>query len=339
MQFAPIFLGNEPENADDQAVDDDTKLLVPVSVPVPVHAPRPSTSGVRSKRNTDKTLYLCSEKAKYCPLCRKRYAKRMVNHMKTQHPNSEVFVSRISPRMVDFIAPENENERKFIKYVKHAELLHAMCIFCEDEKSFSPHYWIDHVRSHTGEYGNACELCGKICSFSSHCNVPTTKIDNFNLRDEHMIAYRCNECNYVQTIPENIRTHLANQHDLYDEDERNFQVFTLLPAFRSLPKQNNPHEQPQIQGKRNRFFFHSSSINLCDNNQLLWSFSKYATCISFIYYLFAIFRSSTKIRLHKKILHPLSKEFMAEELSNASDVNFSVIFRCFLSSFSKIQYL
>lgn len=314
-----FFSGNLPENVDDEAVDDDTELLVPVSVPVPVHTPRPSTSGVHSKRNTDKTLYLCSKKAKYCPLCRKRYA-RMVNHMKTQHPDSEVYVSRISPRMVDFIAPENENERKFIKYVKHSYahdmLLQTMCIFCEDEKSFSSHYWIDHVRSHTGEYGNECGICGKICSFSSHCNFPTTKIDSFNLRDEHMMAYRCNECNYVQTIPENIRTHLANQHDLYDEDERNFQVFTLLPAFRSLPKQNSPHEQPRIQGKRNRFFF----------IQVLSIFAIIISCYGrfqtgphalapnamLISHLFAIFRSSTKIRLNKKILHPLSKEFSSK---------------------------
>lgn len=247
MEFLEFFLIILViERSIDEDVGDDTELLVPV----PVSVPRPSTSVVRSKRNIDKTLYLCSEKARYCPLCRKRYT-RMVHHFKTVHPDEEVYVSRISPRMVDFISPENENERTFIKYMKHnSELMQTVCIFCEDSKSFSAHYWIDHMRSHTGEYGNVCEICDKFSCFSRHCNAPTTKIDNFNLRNEHMIAYRCNVCNYVQTNPDNMRTHLANHHDLNDEREENFQVFTLLPAFHSLIKQNNPNEQQPIQGKK-----------------------------------------------------------------------------------------
>lgn len=201
-------------------------------------------------QNNDKSLYLCSEKAKTCPLCKKRYSRIMVPHFISQHPNDEVFVSRISPQMVDYIAPENVDHRTFIKFVKnHSVQLQTVCIFCETMKSFPADYWPDHYRSHTGEYANLCEVCDKICSTSNHCNVGTTRMDNFDLRTENMIAYRCNECNYVQTDQHNIRTHLEKQHDLYDAGERNFQVFTLLPRFCDLARQNDPNVE-QIQGKR-----------------------------------------------------------------------------------------
>lgn len=236
------MLVNEPEQLIEE---EDAELLVPVAVTVP----QPPTSNAHLKRNTDKTLYLCSEKAKTCPLCRKRM-KFMVSHFKTQHPNDEVFVSRISSKMVDFIAPQNENERTFIRDRKHnANYIQTMCIFCEDTKIFMPNYWIDHMASHTGEYGNVCDVCDKLCSFGKHCDKPATRIDNLNLRYEHLIAYRCNECNFVQMKIQNIRAHLANQHGLYDEGEQNFQVFTLLPSFCSLVRQSDPNEQEQISGK------------------------------------------------------------------------------------------
>lgn len=244
MEFFSIPV-NEPE--------DDTELLVPVAVSAPVPALGPSISNAYSKRNTDKALYFSSERAKTCPLCWKRN-KYMVYHFKTQHPNEEVFISRISSKMVDYIAPQNENCRTFIKFIKSSmkqnkELLQTVCIFCEQIRYFSADYWFDHMASHTGEYGNMCEICGKLCSFGVHCKKSATKIDSFDLRHEHLIAYRCNECNFVQRKVQNIRAHLANQHGLYDGGEEHFQVFTLLPAFRSLVRQNDPNEQQQIPGK------------------------------------------------------------------------------------------
>lgn len=161
----------------------------------------------------------------------------MVSHFKLQHNEYEVFVSRISPKMVEYAAQDND-QRKFAKHIKHhSEHVQAVCLFCENEKIFSAHYWTDHMRSHTGEYGNRCVMCQKLCSFSTHCNVATLKEDNFDLRDQDLNAYRCNECNYVQIYENNMRTHLENQHGLYDADGQYYQMFTLLPAFCSLPKQ------------------------------------------------------------------------------------------------------
>lgn len=174
----------------------------------------------------------------------------MVHHFKTQHPNEEVFVSRISPKMVDFVAPQNESERIYIKYVGlREEYLITECIFCEKTQRFNANYWMLHMTNHLGEYSYMCEVCDNPCGYARHCNIAARKIDTFDLRKEHLIAYRCNECNFVQRRIQNIRAHLANQHGLYAEGEENFQVFTLLPAFRSLPRQNDPNQQQQIQGE------------------------------------------------------------------------------------------
>lgn len=192
----------------------------------------------------------------------------MVYHFKACHPNDEIFISRISPKMVDYIAPQNESQRKFIKFLKRkGEHLQSMCIFCEEIKTFSAYYWIVHMAGHTGEYVYMCEVCGKLCSHAKHCNITATKLDDFELRHEHLIAYRCKECNFVQKKIENIRAHLATQHGLYDGGEENFQVFTLLPAFRSLTRQNDPNEQQQqIQGvlnyKRIKLCFVNPNANL-----------------------------------------------------------------------------
>lgn len=238
-------------------------MLVPVPEPEPV--PIPSTSVAYSKRNIDKTLYLCSEKAKTCPLCRKTYKRHMVHHFKTKHPNDEVYVSRISSKMVDYIAPENENRRTFNKCIKyHYEHLEAVCVFCEEEKIFDANYWIDHMRSHTGEYKNYCACCETLVCFSKHCRIATTKIDNFNLRHQDMYAYRCNECNYVQIDKKNMKAHVGNHHHMYvtDEDIDEYR-FKLLPAFCNVHKQRNSNEQQQIQGKKSgQFFFKFSNRNL-----------------------------------------------------------------------------
>lgn len=195
----------------------------------------------RSKlRNTDKSLYFRSEKAKKCLLCN-GYFRFMVAHIKSQHEKSEVFVSRISPKMVECI--END-QRSYIKCErKNIRQLQTLCIFCEEEKNFPVHYWTDHIRHHTGEYGNYCAICNQRCSFANHCGSTTIKIDSFDLRHNDMHAYRCVECNFVQTHQKNMRDHLANQHQVLQIGKQNYHKFTILPAFNRLTKQPTTNEE------------------------------------------------------------------------------------------------
>lgn len=96
-------------------------------------------------------MYLKSEKAKMCPICNRKYV-RMVSHMKSVHTNYEVFVSRVRQEMVDKMMKGRITTTKYLR-AKTLTYLKAFCIFCEEEKDFTPYYWGDHIRSHTGEYG------------------------------------------------------------------------------------------------------------------------------------------------------------------------------------------
>lgn len=88
-------------------------------------------------RNTDKSLYLRSEKAKRCPLCHRYYKRHIVAHFKSYHKDSEVFPARISPPMAELV---KNNQRSYIKdenWKKSQLHLQTLCLFCEEEKNFS----------------------------------------------------------------------------------------------------------------------------------------------------------------------------------------------------------
>lgn len=208
--------------------DDYSELLVP----------EPDRSKLR---NTDKSLYFRSRKAEKCPLCHKHYH-FMVSHFKSQHKKSEVFVSRISPKMVEYI---NNDKRSYVKSkTSRSRGLQTLCVFCEEEKNFPVHYWVDHQRSHTGEYGNYCSICNKRCSFNNHCGITTTKIDGFDLRINDMTAYRCVDCNFVQTRYKNIRNHLKDQHQRLHIGKQDYKKFILLPAYNHITEQRIPRGDP-----------------------------------------------------------------------------------------------
>lgn len=174
--------------------------------------------------------------AKFCPFCEKYY-KLIVWHFKKCHSDQEVFVSRISDKTANFVT---QNKPKFIKYKKgYIFYLRATCIFCEEEKDFPSDYWIEHIRGHTGEYGNKCYLCQTLCSSHTHCGMATERTDHFNLMHHDLSGYRCTDCNYVQLKEDNIRSHLSTQHNFVDIDE-NYVEFTILESLDSLPQQHNP---------------------------------------------------------------------------------------------------
>lgn len=245
----------------DENLENDDGLLVPTSPKVPL-------------KNIDKSLYLCSESGKFCPFCNKHY-KKMVPHFKTQHPDSEVYCSRISPQMVDDIEQEKRSMTKFLK--GSVQNLRAICLFCEEQKDFSPYYWIDHIRSHTGEYGNRCIVCSKLCSFYTHCGMTTMRAEPFDLTVKDFEAFRCLECNYVQINEENMDKHLEQEHGFTDTDDR-YQQFILIPALRSLPLRSNPNDILLAtttgmfnSGESNLQFMHSNGKYPNQNNSVIFA--------------------------------------------------------------------
>lgn len=71
--------------------------------------------------------------------------------------------------------------------------------------------------------------------------MTTVRADPFDLTLRDFEAYRCLDCNYVQTNLENMQKHLCVEHEFTNIDDINdrFESFTLLPAVRGLRLQSN----------------------------------------------------------------------------------------------------
>lgn len=161
-------------------------------------------------KNTNPNLCLSNPQSQICVLCQKSY-KRTVYHYKTSHEHSEVFVSRLSPRMAEAARNGSISVKRCAKY--SMKYLKTVCLFCEIEKEFSLYYWTQHIRSHTGEYANECLNCNKIVCFNTHCGKTTTKKDDFDLKISNLHAFICRECNYIQINKEKMLQHLKNEHE------------------------------------------------------------------------------------------------------------------------------
>lgn len=180
-------------------------------------------------KNIDATLYLSNPQSKLCVICHKSY-KRTVYHYKMAHPDYETFVARLSVRManeaVHNVAPVGRVLVQLTRYKYRAQ-----CYFCEDFKQFPLSYWLNHIRSHTGEYANECVKCDKVVCFNSHCGRPTVTDESqlINLRTTDFIGYICLECNFVQTQIENIHKHLMNEHGYpFESVQQRYRHFILL---------------------------------------------------------------------------------------------------------------
>lgn len=215
-------------------------------------------------KNTDKSLYLLSEKAKFCLLCGKAY-NRMVPHIKSQHANTEVFVSRISPKMAAIVKQDGYNVFGAIQYWKRQSVLNlkTTCIFCEETKDFLSTYWEAHIRTHTGEYTNECFICEKITMSPTHCGRSTIKNGKCNLYGNGLLAFICIDCNFVQISKDNMLNHLRVQHEFTDFDHR-YEAITVIPALNGLHISPNPSDI-LVQGKHTLMRVRKCSFRFANN--------------------------------------------------------------------------
>lgn len=200
-------------------------------------------SSVRKMKNTDKSLYLSSQRAKKCPLCQKVY-KRMVSHFRRNHSNHEVFVSRVSPNMAESLLQAQSPAP--IKYMNASgmQYLKMVCPFCDVVKDFFAPYWGSHMRTHTGEYVNKCEQCKTRTMSTTHCGWPTSK-PKCNLYAMGLTAYICIRCNYMQIDKKNIVAHLKRQHNrdrvAITSMENEYRMVVLMPPLKEIRVQANPN--------------------------------------------------------------------------------------------------
>lgn len=155
------------------------------------------------------------------------------------HSDREVFVSRISPKMVDLI---KNAPIKAVKYLRQSnQYVRITCIFCEEEKQFSGYHWITHIRGHTGEYANKCVICNKKTGSNMHCSTPTVKKNQLSMFKSDVLAYRCELCNFIQLKKDHLEKHLKTQHLINDlEIEQNYTEFVILPWIQRIQIETNP---------------------------------------------------------------------------------------------------
>lgn len=207
------------------------------------------TKMANRSKNIDPELHLSNPRSEICIFCEKQY-KRIVNHYKTWHESDEVLVSRLSQQMADQLHAGNSVS---LHHRGHMRYLKAMCYFCETDKDFPVHYWLQHIRSHTGEYVNVCYVCGKKVCFNTHCGITTAISDDFNLRTSDLKAYICRHCNFIQIDEENIRKHIVNEHEVEDAINH-YQRTVLLPAWDAQYSQSNGYSgKPVYSVSENRF--------------------------------------------------------------------------------------
>lgn len=212
------------------------------------------------EKNTDPTWFFNSKKAMECHLCFKRYTKRIVWHYKKEHPESEVFPSRISSRVAEK-ARSKSIEANYEDQSNYPEpLVHAHCYMCDEVKKFHAYYWEQHYTTHTGEYmyqctGNGCE---QMVAAPYHCNQACSKkAKPVILRIQDLTGYLCMDCNYVQLNEKNIRKHLRSEHG-YPNTSNRWSKIVLVPSRRTVEKRSNTMWREQ--GKYYSVVFVSSTF-------------------------------------------------------------------------------
>lgn len=165
-----------------------------------------------------------------CAIC-SVVSKNAVAHYKRQHPNDEVFISRLSTKFAE--RATTTIPRSTIRKGN----IPAMCYFCESVKRYSRQHWPIHIQGHTGEWNHFCTGCKEIVPNSGHpnCSKPGAglkKLRQYTFSNGFLQAFMCRMCNYVQTIDKNMQSHLEIHHSIRDplQLEENYLEINLISS-------------------------------------------------------------------------------------------------------------
>lgn len=179
------------------------------------------SSSVNIGLNIDKSIYYANPKYRqHCAICDKKLADlRIIYHYQHDHPDSEVFVARLSPK---FAARADQMPTSRLN---HGRVV-ATCYFCEEKKDMSRFGWGDHIMMHTGEPNEQCLSCNKkYIRYRQHdCKSKGVSLFEYKLSNSNQMldAFICKKCNYVQIQEANMRRHIESQHQIGDIQLRQF---------------------------------------------------------------------------------------------------------------------
>ncbi|VVC97806.1 unnamed protein product [Leptidea sinapis] len=144
-----------------------------------------------------------------CRLCIYK-GDEIVDHYRTQHPHTEIPLSRMSPDVAMDAIKQCENLN--FQIVSKLPSNRYVCRFCfkefaKSKNALQSFFW-HIVNVHTGEYMKDCTICdNNQCPFE--LDIPPAPINS----EGQLIGYLCGNCNYTQISIENLKSHVLKRHN------------------------------------------------------------------------------------------------------------------------------
>lgn len=161
----------------------------------------------------------CLNEEKICRICASAPFVSLVSHYSKAHPNREVFPSRVTPDVANFLRTSSKShQHETVRIAANNCLAHQqICYFCNELRCYRKKGWIEHIIAHTGYYRFQCTGCAKKYSrnlkhscenMGSLVQISQPYFDQVNV-----MAYLCDLCNYVRFDKIDMENHLRNEHD------------------------------------------------------------------------------------------------------------------------------
>lgn len=200
-------------------------------------AKKPKMNSLTPMSNIKKNNAMTSKK---CKICYITVRESLVNHYVNEHPDNEVYPSRVAPNVGDYLRKSKEIHKCERKYLKDRWMYEQCCYFCNKIMTFRKGSWIDHIIRHTGYYQYRCPTSSMkfVRSFhncdNSECK--TEKIPQPQFEEKELLAYLC-ECNYVRFKKTEMEEHIKCEH----QNRKGFKEVTFL----RFPEYNDEVVQPK----------------------------------------------------------------------------------------------
>lgn len=193
------------------------------------------------RKNTDHSMHPKNDLYRsLCVLCDKN-DRHLVLHYVREHSNREVFIARPSPLMANRLRLQIET------FEINGNKIEGWCFFCEEMKKKTRHDWAMHLLTHTGESLFECHDCDfrskAMVGHERNCSTNLANIYEANSSNGSLMAFMCNDCNYVQINLERMVKHMQNEHGHKGAVEhRQFQKVMLIPDYLPPKIETNHHE-------------------------------------------------------------------------------------------------
>lgn len=198
--------------------------------------------GTTSKiKNNNPEWYSSAEKTN-CIICKLRLKNwsALVRHYVNDHPNDEVYSSRVAPDVAELLRDAKAVHKSVPRKRKRCFKFEQFCYFCNTLQCFERKDWARHIARHTGYYqyqrsDNHIKsvLIEYKCKAERLTQPSQRQFDKqfqfLQNNKSNVMAYLCDLCNYVRFDKTSIRCHLNSQHDCNVDDNFKEVIFLRFP--------------------------------------------------------------------------------------------------------------